>query len=151
MTKLTEHFELREFELSATAIAMGIDNAIPESILPNIKRLAEQLERVRDLFPGKSVRINSGYRCVQLNHAVGGVPTSYHTRGLAADIVIPGVSPLDVCRAIAASDIDFDKAIEEGGAWTHFQIPETGNAGRRETLTAHFDDAGNATYTKGLA
>ena len=32
--------------------------------------------------------ITSGYRCVQLNKAVGGVPSSWHTKGNAADIHI---------------------------------------------------------------
>jgi uncharacterized protein YcbK (DUF882 family) len=30
----------------------------------------------------------SGYRCERYNHKVGGVPNSYHTQGLAADIAV---------------------------------------------------------------
>jgi hypothetical protein len=147
---LTDHFALREFELSPTAFAMKIDNKVPDELLPNIKRLAAELERVRSIVGGRSVRINSGYRSVALNRAVRGAVKSAHTRGLAADIVVPGLSPVEVCKLIAASDIDFDKVINEQ-TWTHFQIPDVAGNGERITMTAHFDKDGNATYTKGLA
>ncbi len=35
---------------------------------------------------GRALIINSGYRTLQHNRAIGGVPNSAHTRGLAADI-----------------------------------------------------------------
>ena len=35
---------------------------------------------------GVPIIINSGYRCVKHNKAVGGHPNSYHTQGKAADI-----------------------------------------------------------------
>jgi len=34
----------------------------------------------------KPVYINSGYRCKEENHKVGGVPGSYHLLGMAVDI-----------------------------------------------------------------
>lgn len=146
---LTDHFDLREFEMSPTAAALRISNKVPDDLLPNIQRLAEDLERVRLVLGGRRIRINSGFRCVALNRAVRGAPASSHTRGLAADIVVPGLSPLQVCKAIASSNIDFQKVIEEG-TWTHFQIPEVAGQGERKTLTATFDGKGIATYSEGL-
>ena len=35
------------------------------------------------------ITINSGYRCIQHNSKIGGVPNSYHTKGCAADILVP--------------------------------------------------------------
>ncbi len=35
---------------------------------------------------GRAIIVNSGYRSPEHNAAVGGVPNSYHTKGLAADI-----------------------------------------------------------------
>ncbi len=35
---------------------------------------------------GHAIIVNSGYRSPEHNAAVGGVPGSYHTKGLAADI-----------------------------------------------------------------
>lgn len=152
-TKLTEHFSLKEFEISPTAIALKIDNTIPDELLPNIQRLAEALERVRELLGGRSIRINSGYRTLVLNRAVKGAPRSAHLRGLAADIVVPGLTPKAVCQVLTTSDLEFDKCICEGNSpgWTHFAIPELNQPARRITLTAHFDKDGNATYTEGLA
>lgn len=36
--------------------------------------------------------IHAGYRCPTHNLDVGGVPNSEHTRGLAADIHVPGLN-----------------------------------------------------------
>lgn len=43
------------------------------------------LDRARDLY-GKPMTITSGYRTEEHNEKVGGVPTSSHLKGLAADI-----------------------------------------------------------------
>lgn len=43
------------------------------------------IDRARDVA-GVPFVINSGYRCASHNEAVGGKPTSSHTRGMAADI-----------------------------------------------------------------
>ena len=87
--KLTEHFDLSEFTRSATADRLHIDNTIPEELIPNLKNLCERvLEPLREHF-GIPVVISSGYRCPQLNKAVGGVPNSQHLKGEAADIILP--------------------------------------------------------------
>ncbi len=41
---------------------------------------------------GRPVIITSGYRCPAYNQKVGGLKTSYHLLGMAADIHVPGVS-----------------------------------------------------------
>ena len=64
-------------------------NANP-AIKAALTRVAvELLEPIRALFK-VPVQINSGYRCPELNTAVGGSATSQHVRGEAADIVIRG-------------------------------------------------------------
>lgn len=80
------HFRWREFFRSATAKAAGIDNT-PEApiIWDNVQYLASNiLEPVRNHFG--AIRINSGYRCPQLNRLVGGSSASFHAYGMAADI-----------------------------------------------------------------
>lgn len=146
---MTEHFTLAEFQRSDTAARMGINNAIPAELLPNIKRLAEALERVRDLLAAP-IRISSGYRCPELNVAVRGVSTSAHCQGWAADFTSPYGTPAEICRVIVDSTIPFDQCISEGKSpwWVHFSIAPTM---RRLVMTATFDAAGKATYTKGLA
>lgn len=120
--KLTDHFTLEEFLKSETADKQGIDNTPLErsEIYRNLQKLAETLEQVRALFC-KPVHINSGYRCLKLNKAVGGVSNSAHLTGHAADIWINGVLPQEVTRRIATSSIAFDQCIDEG-TWTHLSI-----------------------------
>lgn len=69
------------------------------------EELVQQLQRVRDHF-GKSVTVNSGYRCAKHNKNVGSTSGSPHLLGLAADIKIKGVSSEDI--AIIAEQIGFD-------------------------------------------
>lgn len=61
--------------------------------------LVDWLQKLRDHF-GKSVHVNSGYRCKTHNASakVGGSPTSHHVKGMAADIRIEGVTPKEVAK-----------------------------------------------------
>jgi zinc D-Ala-D-Ala carboxypeptidase len=53
--------------------------------------LIDALELFRSLA-GRPVVVHDGYRCPLHNQKVGGVNDSEHTRGMAADISIPGLS-----------------------------------------------------------
>ena len=83
---LTEHFTVREF-----ACRDGSDPVFIATALPQV------LEAIREHF-GKPVRITSGYRTPPYNQRVGGKTYSQHLYGMAADIVIDGVSPAEVGR-----------------------------------------------------
>jgi len=144
--KLTEHFKLAEFTDSPTALRKGISNLPNDTAIGNIQRVADTLEMVRALF-GKPLVISSGYRSSALNAAVGGSRNSAHLTGLAADFIVPGLTPSATAKAIAASGIEFDQLIYEG-TWVHIGL-SAGKA-RREVLTAHFG-GGPATYTRGIA
>jgi len=56
-----------------------------------VQGLIDALEQLRTLA-GKPVLIHDGYRCTAHNQEVGGVSDSEHTRGVAADVAIPGLS-----------------------------------------------------------
>ena len=94
--QLTRHFTLGEFLRSGKAVQLNIKNepdahkgeAITnEELLENLQRLCEEvLEPLRLRF-GR-ILITSGYRCRELNKAVGGVFNSQHLRGEAADIFV---------------------------------------------------------------
>lgn len=61
---------------------------MPEGVKENLNALVEQvLEPVRERL-GKPIMVNSGYRCLVHNKAVGGVANSQHMKGEAADIRI---------------------------------------------------------------
>ena len=86
MSQLSPHFQLEEFERSATATRLGICNAAPLAVITCLQNLCQQiLEPARQAY-GKPIVIQSGYRCTQLNQAVGGVPNSQHRTGEAADL-----------------------------------------------------------------
>lgn len=111
--KLSEHFDLSEFTRSDTATAIGDANRPTTQHLAHLYILAEGLEKVRALL-GKPLHITSGYRNPRVNAHVGGVPTSAHALGFAADFTVDGMTPLEVAKQIRDSDIKFDQLILEG-------------------------------------
>ena len=120
---LSEHLSLEEFTHSDTAIAKQIDNQMPDELMSNALALATLLfEPVRSLL-GVPCKIDSGYRCVELNMAVRGVPTSQHTKGQALDIVPVGMSIQIAFAKIQSSSLIFDQLILEhsgsGSIWIH--------------------------------
>ena len=80
--------------------------------------------------------INSGYRSPAVNKAIGGVPTSNHLTGCAADIHVAGIEQL-IRYATILLDIsdesqeDFDELLIErspkGSYWLHFAVRPSGN------------------------
>lgn len=87
MGTISKDFSYREFEASPTAERKGICNVITTAAVRDaVKELVEKvLQPLRDRV-GHPLRINSGYRCPELNRAVGGVATSQHVKGEAVDI-----------------------------------------------------------------
>lgn len=87
MGTISKDFSYREFAASPTAERKGICNVITTAAVRDaVKELVEKvLQPLRDRV-GHPLRINSGYRCPELNRAVGGVATSQHVKGEAADI-----------------------------------------------------------------
>lgn len=81
-----KYFSFNEFERSDTAYRHAIDNSIPDAAKRNIAALIDRvLDPLREAW-GEPITVTSGYRCPALNKAVGGVPTSQHLSGHAADI-----------------------------------------------------------------
>ena len=81
-----KYFTIAEMVKSDTADRLGINNRLPRELLANTGYLIEKvLDPVREWY-GKPIYVNSGYRCPELNKAVGGVPDSFHLTGCAADI-----------------------------------------------------------------
>ena len=121
MGNLTKNFSLSEFEYSETAKVEGIDNKIiSEDVKENILYLTETvLQKVRNYF-GRPVTISSGYRCWQLNNAVGGSSTSSHMEGLGVDIVVEGISLEDVFHYIRKV-LPYDQLILYKN-WVHIGI-----------------------------
>lgn len=144
--RLSEHFDLEEFTRSETAERNNLENQPSAAHLANLKKLANALEKVRELV-GKPIVISSGYRCKELNKLVGGVQSSAHSVGLAADIHVSGMTPKELANIIANSNIDYDQVIHEFGRWVHFGLNNTKN--RKEKLTATKKN-GRTVYLNGI-
>lgn len=145
--QLSPNFSLNEFTDSPKAKAKGISNEPTPEALENLKELVQDLlQPLRDRI-GKSFRITSGYRSPELNSAVGGSKTSQHNKGQAVDFLVKDMTPLEVCRFIAASGLEFDQLIFEQ-TWTHLSYSKGSN--RKQILTAVFDAQGKASYSPGL-
>lgn len=145
--RLTEHFSLAEFTRSETATRRGLDNTPSPEIIERLRGTAARMEEVRELLGESPIHILSGFRSRKVNAAVGGSATSQHCFGEACDFVAPEFGdPLEICRAIRDSEIDFDQLIFEG-EWVHISFADNP---RRKILTAHFSN-GKTTYTEGVA
>lgn len=97
---VTPHFKWTEFTDSDTAVEHYIENVPDAYAKANIVSTARILECVREYF-GKPLRINSGYRCKELNDIVSGASSeSYHLEGRAVDINISGFSDRDVAKLV---------------------------------------------------
>lgn len=132
---LSAHFALAELTVSQVAARAGIDNQPNEAQTDNLTRLAQTLEQVRALL-GKPITVNSAFRSIAVNAAIGGVPTSEHCDGRAADIICPAYgNPYQVAQAILNSGIEFNQLILEYGAWVHISVPKVGAGPKMETLT----------------
>jgi zinc D-Ala-D-Ala carboxypeptidase len=73
------------------------------------------------------VRVNSGFRGLAVNTAIGGSKRSQHMKGEAADLTVPGQKLEDVFRWIVMdSGIKFGQAILEGRTpvptWIHISL-----------------------------
>lgn len=121
---LTEHFSLAEMTFSETASRKGFDNTPADKEIANLVRVATMLEQVRKIT-GKPIQVTSGYRCKELNQAVGSSESSQHRLGCAADIKVAGMTPDQVVKAIIASDIQYDQLIREFDSWVHISVPNT--------------------------
>jgi hypothetical protein len=144
---LTAHFTLEELIASDYAIRHGIANVPDAEIYENLQTLAQGLERIRACV-GKPIHVSSGYRSPKLNSAIRGSKNSQHLQGLAADIVVPGISAMGLAGIIVQCEdrIVFDQVIQEG-TWVHVSFPAVDKQPRGQVLTAKWP---GPTYVTGL-
>jgi len=77
--KLSEHFSLQELTKSSTAERRGIANEPDDEAVENLIMVCETvLEPVREHY-GIPFIPNSGFRCLELNRAIGSSDRSQHT------------------------------------------------------------------------
>lgn len=149
--QLTQHFNLAEFRVSATATRHGIEiPEPPQAITDNLLWLCMQvLEPLRTALD-RPVVVLSGWRPREVNELVGGSLNSQHLTGQAADIVVPGVSVAEICWWLIGHNRQFDQLIDEFGCWVHVSVPSDGKDPRVSVLTARKINR-RTKYTIGIA
>lgn len=145
--KLSEHFSLAEFTRSQTAARKGIDNTPPRAVVDNLGNLVFEILEPLRIYLARPIRINSGFRCPELNGAIGGSKFSQHMTGDASDIDVPGMEPIAVAQIIIDMDLPFDQLIHEFREWVHVSYDP--DRDRRKVLTARLID-GKTQYVTGL-
>ena len=150
--KLTEHFSLSE--MCSTSVQTADHNFPTQAVITNLRRLCGWLEaltsttttpppregaqastrRVEGRWP---IYINSGYRSVAVNKAVGGVATSNHLTGCAADIRCTGLEQalryaaylLDISKERGENfdELIIEHRVKTGNYWVHFAVRASGN------------------------
>ncbi len=118
--QLTKNFNLSEF-------ACKDGSETPAHLIPNIQKLAENLQVLRD-FLGCSIHINSGYRSPAYNKKIGGATFSQHVQGKAADIRTDKYTPEQVLAAV--EKLIVEGKVKFGGvgiynSWLHVDTRET--------------------------
>ena len=115
-----KYFTIKELCKSNTAESKNIDNTPSDNIVTNLTRLVDNvLDPLREWY-NKPIYINSGYRCKELNKAVGGVSNSYHLKGMAADIDMGDKNYNQPLFDYIKDNLSFTELGWEGnGRWIH--------------------------------
>lgn len=115
-----KYFTIKELTKSSTAKAKGIDNTPTPEVERNLTALVENvLDPLRAIY-GKPITVNSGYRCPELNKAVGGSATSDHVKGMAVDLTGGNKIENERLFNIIKHNFHFSQLINEKNfSWVH--------------------------------
>ena len=141
MVKISKHISYKEATRSATALRLGIENVPNEYQLQNMEMVAKHVfEPLREAVDAP-IKINSFFRCEELNKAIGGSTKSQHCQGRAIDIddVYGNVSNAFMYYYIK-DNLDFDQLIWEFGTdhnpdWVHVSYVDA-DSNRKRCLKA---------------
>lgn len=128
-----KHFTIEELCRSNTARQKGIDNIPTPEIRQKLETLILRLlDPVRSEW-GSPITVTSGYRCPELNRAVGGAVSSQHMKGEAADITAGNREKNRrlfelIARMAQTGQLRFDQLIDEKNyQWIHVSYRADGN------------------------
>lgn len=133
---ISEHISYREATFSATALRLGIKNDPDEAALYKMKIVAEEcFEPARKVFG--PIKVNSFFRCKELNKAVKGSATSQHVTGEAIDMDLGSREENKKLYEWCKANLVFDQLIYEygddtGPDWVHISFCHKYN--RNQTL-----------------
>jgi hypothetical protein len=142
MVRISKHISYKEATRSATALRLGIENIPNEYQLQNMEMVAKKVfEPLREAVDAP-IKINSFFRCEELNKAIGGSSKSQHCQGRAIDIddIYGHVSNAFMYYYIK-DNLDFDQLIWEFGTdnspdWVHVSYVDE-DSNRKRCLKAY--------------
>lgn len=145
------YFTLHELTRSSMAESYIIKNIPSTDEIVALNALVDNILDPARTAIGQPIIVTSGYRCPELNKRVGGVATSQHTRGEAADITLKNRNNnLLLARTIYELGT-FDQLILESADrratqcdWIHVSYSRTGN--RHQTLIKYRNAQGYKPY-----
>ena len=147
---ISKHISEREGVYSTTATRRGIDNVPEVEELNNMRLLAEEVFEPLRIYVGGPIKINSFFRSVELNRAIGGSSKSQHCKGQAMDIddTFGKMTNADMYHWIK-DNLEFDQMIWEFGDddnpnWIHISYV-TPEENRNRCLKA-YKDKGKTKY-----
>ena len=138
--RITSHFTLHEFVDSVTADKLGIANIPSFQDVLNLSALCYFILEPFRVFYQAPILVTSGYRCPVLNKAVGGVSTSAHLTGNAADICpvrtdLDSFSEFVSLLKVHLKNRDFDQMIVYNKSkFVHISYFHFGRSNRKEVL-----------------
>lgn len=86
MERISEHISYKEGIKSNTATRLGIKNTPDDYQITNMVNIGVNVFEPLREYVGGPIRINSFYRCEELNRAIGGSSRSQHCEGRAIDL-----------------------------------------------------------------
>jgi hypothetical protein len=137
MKKISNHISYEEAIKSNTALRLNIKNEPDDYQITNMVGIAHNVFEPLREYVGGPIKINSMFRCEELNRAIGGSSRSQHCEGRAIDIddTFGHKTNAEMFEYIR-KNLNFDQLIWEFGddnnpAWVHVSyIAEDGNRKR---------------------
>ena len=86
MENISKHISYKEATKSLTAIRLGLENKPNEYELSNMIGVAENIFEPLRKWVDNPIKVNSFFRSIELNKAIGGSSRSQHCQGRAIDI-----------------------------------------------------------------
>ena len=123
--RISDHITYAEAIHSNTAKRKSIDNTPSQVQVDAMKLIAEKIFEPLRKWVGGPIKVNSFFRSITLNEAIGGVASSQHCKGQAIDIDdVYGYKTNAEMYKWVQENLDFDQMIWEFGTdmqpnWIH--------------------------------
>ena len=137
---MSKYFSLKELIASTEAYKQKIDNTPGEEEKAHLEELMEFMDGIRSAW-GSAIIVTSGYRCPELNEAIGGAKKSAHQTGYAVDCVPANNKKkefFEFCKEYL-KDLDFDEMLFEknskGAIWCHIALKSIDGKQRKKIKT----------------